>query len=338
MSDIVTMLGNINLSDDIAQIPDKGSPLMNLPYELRRKIWGFAAIKPDGYIGQADDNGVTCGVGVEVARSGEISLNDEYHHFPHGCRHPAHEWTTILQDYRDYRCSNLALICRQTNVEVSEVFFRKNGFEFRDAHNLICFFSMIGLHNNQLVQKVRLHHNITINKDNFPTIFGATGIGCKTLYLIFEQEYLGQDESTSALVSVLKSLKSWDKIKDFQLVYRLNIPGSCFNVARSADTGILLDIEHYWRGENMQWEIRTKNVLEKLRQGKNGSTTSPIAVELDFFTANALADAVATTFGRRHRYFVLYADVLIDACLAHAEDCIEETAAGQDRIMDAALI
>ena len=63
------------MSDDIAKISDQIFPFMKLPYELRHQIYRFAAIKPDGYIGEVDDCGMERAVGAQQAQIKSMILD-----------------------------------------------------------------------------------------------------------------------------------------------------------------------------------------------------------------------------------------------------------------------
>lgn len=324
------------MPDPAAQTPNNKFRFMSLPCELRTKIQRFATIKPDGYIGQADDDGVNCALGAKLSLNKAFISADpfDHFHFPAGCRHPLHEKKQIFRDFREYRCVNLLLTCRQMYEEVTCLFFKENGFELRDAYDMIQFFLLIGPYRVNLIQKLRLYYNINLTVEDFQALFEHRHIS-KTFYQKLELEYLDNDEPSSDIVRVLNHLKSCKNVKDFDLVYRLQVPGHYFSFAKAAYLGYDLGFAGQWSGQSMQWNVHTEYVLEKLRQDNGEHTSNIIDVGQAVFTANDLAYDVAVFLGREED-FKICASILGLACIAHAENCIENTAVGQNRIMDAA--
>lgn len=337
----------IKMSNTVIKIPDNIFPFMNLPCELRQKIYRLIALKSDGYIGQADRGGVKCAMGTAQANfRAAISANfSDDLHAPFGCLHPIHEKQQILKDFRDYRCINVALACRQMYNEITEVFFEGNGFELRDAYDLMQFVLLIGTPCMSLIRKLRLYHYIDLQTEDLQAIFEDPGVGDRTFCDLLATNYLDDDQPGSAIVQVLKYLKSCNNLKDFELAYRLEVPGDYFsiiratsdyyNAAEGTNANYLPNYKHNWLGETMQWSFHTKNVLEKLRQDNGERTNEIFNVEATCFSTNELAEEIATALGRRKMFFGYYAQAMSAACLNHAETCIESTAHGQNRIMEA---
>jgi hypothetical protein len=330
-------------SDNITQVPQQISSFMRLPRELRDKIYGFAAIKPDGHIGQIDEDGVACGLGAVHLHKDLPSDPSDHFHFPSGCRHPIHEKKQIFQDFCDYRCVNFALTCRVVYTELSTVFFKGNGFELRDAYDLKQFLLLVGPFRSSLIQRIRLFHHIKLKVEDFQDVFDPAWVDSLTFYHMLEQEYLDDDEPGSDLVRVLKYIKTCDNIKNFELVYRFEVPGEYFSVAKEGTTGYILNYAHCWFGESMKWEVHTENVLKKLRQDKGDdkgddkeadkNADEEIYVELADFKANNLTKELATVQFDEGE-LDQYSFALMSACIAHAENCIEWAGDVENRVMD----
>jgi hypothetical protein len=342
MSDIIQM------SNALARIPDQVFPFMSLPFELRQNVYRHAAVKRNSYIGQADKHGVRCAIGraqssyfhsahADFQTSIANNLSEEIHE-PVGCLHPIHEIKQIHQDFLDYRCVNLALSCSQVHKELTEVFFKDNGFELRNGRDLMEFFLLIGNPCMNLISTLRLYHNINLSNDDFQATFGQL-IDRKTLKSILEIDYLVDDTPASPIVQVLKFLQSCKTIKNFDLTYRLEVPGEFFNDVEAAGTSEVLDyalaFAHDWLGKSMQWDIHTKSVLEKLRQDNGVRSTELIKVEKSAFTPNLLACEIAVVLDEKELFLEEYAGAMAKACLNHAETCVESAGFGRNRIEEA---
>jgi hypothetical protein len=352
MSNIVARIpdtDNVQMSNVVARIPNQAFPFMRLPVELRQNVYRYLVIKPDSYIGQFDKHGVSCAIGQAQANiynahafanfSTAIAMATSFEevHEPVGCLHPTHELKQIHQDFHDYRCINFALTCRQVNEEIREVFFKENGFALQAGQDLMQWFLLIGNRSMNLITKLRLFHYIDMSKEDFQVIFGDLPCSA-TFHSLVENNYLQDDAAGSAIVQVLSFIQRCKNIKDFELVYRLEIPGHFFADEEAAETSIVLDellfYAHHWVDKNMQWDVRTKNVLEKLRQADGVRALEVIRVEGAAFERNLLADEVAMIVNERD-LFSEYAGALGRVCINHAESCIESAGArGRNRIME----
>lgn len=292
MSDIVKM------ASEMFQIPVKTSAASRLPEEMLWSIVCAAAIKPDGYIGQAREGGVECTLAAGTTNYDTFQLPytaaHNHSHFPKGCRHPDHEKTQLLHDFRQYRSINLALTCKKIYGYVALVFFGENGFELRDASDVLPFFDMVGRH-SELVEKIRFYHELQFHEHHFHQLFGPDGIHQKRVYRIFEEYYLDDNEPVTNFVNALTYLKTCNNIKDFELVYRLDFPAQYFHVDRIDHVGFAPD-GSYWFGEDMHWVVHVKGVLEKLRQD-NGEYTNQVLAVRASSSMNGLAQAVGEAWG-----------------------------------------
>jgi hypothetical protein len=188
-----------------------------------------------------------------------------------------------------------------------------------------------------LVSKLRLFHYLDLSKIDFQVVFGDLPSPAAFLGLI-ENNYLHDDEADSAIVQVLKFLRSCMNVRDFELVYRLEIPGDFFSDEEGAETSnVLDDLLFYaqdWVDKPMQWDIHCKNVIEKLRQDVGVRAEEVMRVETTAFKTNLLADEVALIVNE-HDLFLEYAVALGQGCINHVETCIEFAGAGgNSRIME----
>jgi hypothetical protein len=328
MSDIVNMMG------DTVTGREKSFPFMTLPYELRKKIYRFAAIKPDGYIGQANTDGVECAIGAqapELMTAYSLAGLDNDLHFPSNCRHPSHEKEQLFQDFRLYRCVNLALTCREFYAETTAVFFKENGFELCDANDMMQFLFLIGSYRANLIRKLRLLYDINLNVDYFENILQKRRVSGKIFYQNLELQYLTDDVPNSTFVNVLKLIKTFQSLKGFELVYRLKVPGNIFDPIKDGNVGYISNYNRLWFGESFQVDVHTENVLEKLRQDNGKLTHNVVDVLLASVTANDLAEHVNTIVAGKN-FLRFLSGILVGACVAHAESCIEY--AGVDTYID----
>ncbi|ERF75544.1 hypothetical protein EPUS_08449 [Endocarpon pusillum Z07020] len=326
MSDSITIPGG--LTAPIATLPEKFFPFLSLPYELRNRIYHFVAVRPDGYIGQADNQGGECTIGRIQARLQAHLPKTVFDkiHVPINCLHPDHEKMQLAKDFRNYGCLNITHVCRQMHKEFTPVFFERNGFELRDASAFIAFVVKMQAVHTSLIRKLRIYHTITLNTDDIQAIFGQLGgISGDTFYCLLEDNYLNDATSCSALLHVLRALiESCNSLQQFDLVYRLEVPAEHFHVLNALNTPYITQHAQSWRGEPMRWDLHTKNVLQKLRQDEKMRQDDPIAVEVEEFKTNDFTNQVATASGRRQLFFDVYADAMTEACLSHAEELIED--------------
>ncbi len=309
-------------------------PFMRLPYELRHKIYRFAAVRPDGYIGQADKRGRECIIGKLQATFQALIPHTVFDkiHAPTNCIHPDHEKKQLAKDFRIYGCLNLAGVCRQMHEELTTVFFESNGFELRDASAFIAFVVEIQPVRTNLIRDIRIYHTITLNMEDIEAIFGQFGgVSWETFYCLLEDNYLDQETSCSALLHVLKALRSFNNLQHFDLAYRLEVPAKYFHIWNPMNANYIIKHADSWRGQPMQWDLHTKNVLQKLRQDRKARQEQPIAVEVEQLETNDLTNEVATASGCEQLFFDVYADAMVDACLSHAEECIEDIIQNRNR-------
>lgn len=316
------------MADSAPFVPAGVFPFPSLPFELRDKIYRYAAIKCDGYIGEADPNGVECGLDNEAnSTTWDCPLASKLDfavsfHFPSGCRHPIHEKEQLGKDFRDYRCANLALTCSWIYEEVTNIFFKENGFELRDVHSMFMFFATIGMHRVQQIPRLRLYRNIELDIDLYETMFERNGVDTRALYQTLEQEHLNDDEPGSLLVRMMAFLKACFNFQKFDLVYRFEVPGGCFDVVRA---GLVS-----WSGETFKWDMQIDNFFEKLRQDVGEGTDQIFHIDSDIKT-DSFAKAVAQATDLRDLHGLI-AHIVRRACVAHAENCIENSSVGGNRI------
>ena len=310
-------------------------PFMSLPKELRRKILGFVAVKQDGYIGEPSEGGVDCALSFQ--RSGinmpASAAQPVTFHFPTGCLSPVHMKQQISQDFRKHRCLNIASTCQQMFAEVTEAFYKDNGFEFRDPVTMFQFLCSLGPDRTGLIKKFRLGYDIDLTLDDLGYLFQRFGVDYKGFYQLLEEDYL-DDAPGSNLVRAFNYVKACKNIRKFELVYRLNMPGDFFRVAGAPDARcLLLAYAGYRLGECQLMELRTGDVLEKLRQDDGERTNQIFNVSVGKFSTTGMMEDIARMMGRRAEDFSVYLDRVVTACLAHSENCIENTAVGGNRLM-----
>ncbi|KAF7503695.1 hypothetical protein GJ744_003373 [Endocarpon pusillum] len=328
------MSGNNGLTAPIATLPEKIFPFLLLPYELRNKIYHFVAVRPDGYIGQADNRDRECNIGENQARFQAHVPKTVFDkiHVPTNCLHPDHEKKQLAKDFRNYGCLNITRVCSQMHEEFTPIFFERNGFELRNASAFIEFVVQMQAARTNLIRKLRICHTITLNKDDIQEIFGQlAGVSGDTFYCLLEDNYLEDETSCSALLHVLRGLKSFNSLQEFDLVYRLEVPAEHFHISNAINAGYITQHAQNWRGEPMQWDLHTKNILQKLRQDdEKMRQDDPIAVEVEEFKTNDFTNQAATASGRR-QLFDDYADAMTEACLSHAEELIDDVVRNRTR-------
>ena len=304
---------------------------MDLPRELRKRICWFAAVKPNGYIGQADDNGVNCALGAQATGIPAVLAAErpDGFHFPSGCRHPSHEKSQMSQDFRDYRCLNIALTCRKMSEDVDEAFFMGNGFELRDAQHMLQFLRLIGDERASLIRKFSVFYNINLMAQEVQDMFDFSDY--KGFYYLLEQDYLDDDGPTSDIVRVMQYVKTKNNIQKFDLVYRLEIPIDYFMVSKEPNFAEILSSFGFWKGESKQWQLYTKNILEKLRQDNGVGTNRIINVEEGSFWSSDIAEKIAVILGVPGILQPYYRTMAL-ACFNHAETCIENSDTSGNRI------
>jgi hypothetical protein len=235
--------------------------LAKVPREIRNRIYFFVGVKPESYIGEADVKGVKCIQGLYNAGKAAFGAAVEDSHFSSDCRDPVHEDTQIIMDFGKYRYLNFALTCRTIYQEFTEEFYFQNGFEFHHAHALNYFLESVPFGYRECLRKIRFVYRTTFRTEWSANNFQQNALISAQSF----KENLWTDhldwQSQQDIKYCVTLLRSSFDVKDFELIYRFDIPGVVFNTAVSnhpAKFAHALDYKHVWHGEPVRFNVCMK--------------------------------------------------------------------------------
>lgn len=313
-------------------------PWIRLPQELRHKILSRALAKPDGYIGESDGDGVECHLGLRRshvntlagAATGPAALA---FHYPNCCLSAEHMKQQIHQDFLKYRGLDIAMTCQEMASDVTQVFFRDNGFEFRDPTTMFEILQVLGPDRARLIRKLRIGYDVDLRFDDFAHLFDHSELDYKGFYQLLEQDYL-VDSASSDIVAAMMYAKTVANLTDFEFLYRLNVPGDFYRIGTTSDIMVyLISYIGYRLGDLRLMEFRTGNVHKKLDQDRGERLHTTYKVFAEKLSTRIMIEEIAVAMGRSPRDFAKFMDTWVSACLNHTENAIENSGVGGNRLM-----